>query len=47
MAEPRPQRPKVIVTRKIPDSAEARLAELFETELNPSDAPSYGVPGDE
>jgi glyoxylate reductase len=30
---------KVIVTRKLPDSVEARLAERFEAELNPSDRP--------
>ncbi len=30
---------KVIVTRKLPDPVEARLAELFDVELNPSDTP--------
>lgn len=32
-------RPKVIVTRKLPDAVEARLTELFETELNLGDVP--------
>ena len=30
---------KVIVTRKLPDPVEARLSELFDVELNPSDTP--------
>ncbi|HYD36280.1 MAG TPA: D-glycerate dehydrogenase [Allosphingosinicella sp.] len=30
---------KVIVTRRLPESVEARLAERFDVELNPSDAP--------
>ncbi len=34
-----PQKPLVIVTRKLPDSIEARLSELFETRLNASDEP--------
>lgn len=35
----RPQKPLVIVTRKLPDSVEARLSELFDTRLNSSDEP--------
>ncbi len=35
-----PQPPlRVVVTRKLPDPVEARLAELFEVELNPDDHP--------
>jgi lactate dehydrogenase-like 2-hydroxyacid dehydrogenase len=34
-----PRKPKVIVTRKLPDPVEARMRELFETELNLTDAP--------
>ena len=30
-------RPVILVTRKLPDRVEARLAELFETRLNPAD----------
>src|ERR1700710_2407935 len=33
------RKPKVIVTRKLPDPAESRMRELFDTELNLSDAP--------
>ena len=33
MAEPRPQRPKVLVTRKLPDEIEARMRELFDVEF--------------
>lgn len=33
------RQPKVVVTRKLPDSVEARLAELFDTELNVDDRP--------
>ena len=33
------KKPVVIVTRKIPDVIEARMAELFETRLNPEDKP--------
>ncbi|MGH6890475.1 MAG: 2-hydroxyacid dehydrogenase [Rhizomicrobium sp.] len=33
------KRPFVIVTRKLPDAIETRMRELFETELNPDDAP--------
>jgi glyoxylate reductase len=35
--KPRPRRPKVIVTRKLPANVEARLTELFDTELNADD----------
>ena len=30
-------RPRVVVTRRLPDSVEARLTELFDAELNPAD----------
>lgn len=33
------RKPKVIVTRKLPDPVEIRMRELFDTELNLSDAP--------
>jgi glyoxylate reductase len=33
------RKPKVIVTRKLPDPVETRMRELFDTELNVSDAP--------
>eukprot|EP00435_Cladocopium_sp_Y103_P077840 s1_g1579.t1 len=36
---PTPEKPLVIVTRKLPDAIEARLGELFETRLNDSDEP--------
>jgi len=32
-------RPKIVVTRKLPDHVEARLSELFDAQLNPSDTP--------
>ncbi len=32
-------RPKIVVTRKLPDLIEQRLAELFDATLNPSDMP--------
>lgn len=35
----RPSRPKVVVTRALPQATEARMAELFETIDNPADAP--------
>jgi glyoxylate reductase len=35
---PRPARPKVIVTRALPDAVAARMDELFDTSLNQSDA---------
>jgi len=34
-----PEKPLVIVTRKLPDAIETRLGELFETRLNESDEP--------
>jgi glyoxylate reductase len=34
-----PQKPLVIVTRKLPDAIETRMMELFETRLNLADAP--------
>ncbi len=34
-----PQKPLVVVTRKLPESIEARLSELFDTRLNKSDEP--------
>ena len=34
-----PRKPKVIVTRKLPDPVETRMRELFDTELNVSDTP--------
>jgi lactate dehydrogenase-like 2-hydroxyacid dehydrogenase len=33
------RKPKVIVTRKLPDAVETRMRELFDTELNLADAP--------
>ncbi|WP_309644157.1 D-glycerate dehydrogenase [Phenylobacterium sp.] len=33
------RKPKVIVTRRLPDSVETRMRELFDTELNLDDAP--------
>ncbi|MEO8113684.1 MAG: D-glycerate dehydrogenase, partial [Phenylobacterium sp.] len=33
------RKPKVIVTRKLPDPVETRMRELFDTELNLTDAP--------
>jgi lactate dehydrogenase-like 2-hydroxyacid dehydrogenase len=33
------RKPKVIVTRKLPDTVETRMRELFDTELNLEDAP--------
>lgn len=35
MAQPRVSRPRVVVTRKLPDAVEQRMVELFETVLNP------------
>ena len=32
-------KPKVVVTRKLPDPVEARMGELFDVELNPTDQP--------
>jgi glyoxylate reductase len=34
-----PRKPKVIVTRKLPDAVETRMRELFDAELNLDDAP--------
>ena len=36
---PRPKRPLVVVTRKLPDSIEVRMRELFDTKLNADDKP--------
>ena len=33
------KKPLVIVTRKLPDSVELRMRELFDTRLNPDDRP--------
>ena len=33
------RKPKVVVTRKLPDAVEARMRELFDAELNATDAP--------
>ena len=37
--KPRPARPRVIVTRRLPTSVEERMTQLFDTVLNPSDEP--------
>ncbi|MBA3810348.1 MAG: D-glycerate dehydrogenase [Caulobacteraceae bacterium] len=34
-----PRKPKVVVTRKLPDAVETRMRELFDTELNLDDTP--------
>ena len=34
-----PQKPKIIVTRRLPDAVHARLADLFDAELNLADKP--------
>ena len=34
-----PRKPKVVVTRKLPDAIETRMRELFDTELNLDDTP--------
>ncbi|KQN26482.1 D-glycerate dehydrogenase [Sphingomonas sp. Leaf33] len=39
MADPRPARPRVIVTRDLPDAVLARLSALFDAELNVGDTP--------
>ena len=36
---PRPSRPRVIVTRALPESIEGRMAELFDAATNPGDTP--------
>jgi lactate dehydrogenase-like 2-hydroxyacid dehydrogenase len=33
------ERPRVVVTRRLPEAVEARVAALFDAELNPEDAP--------
>ncbi len=33
------KRPTVVVTRKLPDSVETRMVELFDTQLNLTDEP--------
>lgn len=38
-ASDRPARPRVIVTRALPEATERRMGELFETVLNPDDTP--------
>lgn len=35
----RPRRPKVIITRRLPEAVETRMAELFDVELNLDDTP--------
>jgi len=35
----RPARPRVIVTRRLPESVERRMGDLFDTVLNPTDEP--------
>ncbi|MCB2013526.1 MAG: D-glycerate dehydrogenase [Sphingobium sp.] len=37
--KPRPARPRVIVTRRLPASVEERMTQLFDTVLNPNDEP--------
>src|SRR5579871_3527965 len=37
------RKPKVVVTRKLPDPVETRMRELFDTELNVEDAPMSGA----
>ena len=39
MAEPRPRRPRVIVTRRLTPSIETRMAELFDASFNADDRP--------
>lgn len=39
MSQPLPSRLKVVVTRKLPDAVEERLADLFDVTLNTSDTP--------
>ena len=36
---PKTKKPLVIVTRKLPDSVELRMRELFDARLNPDDKP--------
>ena len=35
----KPKKPLVVVTRKLPDSVETRMRELFDTQLNLDDKP--------
>ena len=35
----KPKKPVVVVTRKLPDSVELRMRELFDARLNPDDKP--------
>lgn len=37
--KPRPARPRVIVTRRLPETVERRMCDLFDTVLNPTDTP--------
>jgi glyoxylate reductase len=37
--KPRPAKPRVIVTRRLPPNVEARMAELFDTVFNIGDVP--------
>src|SRR3546814_11582067 len=37
----RPRRPKAIVTRRLPEAVETRMAELFDVELNLDDKPFH------
>ena len=36
---PKVKKPVVVVTRKLPDSVELRMRELFDARLNPDDKP--------
>ena len=36
---PKPKKPIVVVTRKLPDPVELRMRELFDARLNPVDKP--------
>ena len=36
---PKPKKPLVVVTRKLPDSIETRMRELFDIRLNDDDKP--------
>lgn len=38
-SQPRPARPRVVVTRRLPPNVEARMAQLFDTSFNVGDAP--------
>jgi len=41
-AHPRPARPRVVVTRALPDAVAARMEALFDVRLNQGDAPADG-----